>query len=119
MSVDLPTDRTVTGNTGTRGFHREYASSPAGDEGADPLRTVGRVRDRGTPGKLHHRRPSRLQLSDPGLDLGQVLADQGGGVFARRLAGTPDRQYLADLGQSQPGGLGVTVNASRSTVCVG
>jgi hypothetical protein len=48
-----------------------------------------------------------------------VLADQGGGVFARRLAGTPDRQYLADLGQSQPGGLGVTVNASRSTVCVG
>jgi hypothetical protein len=69
--------------------------------------TAGRVRGGGTPGKLHQRRPSRLQISDPGLDLGQVLADQGGDVFARRLAGAPDRQYLAGLGQSQPGGLGV------------
>jgi len=47
------------------------------------------------------------ELGDAPLDLGQVLADQGGHVLARRVPGIADGQDAADLGQGEPGHLSI------------
>jgi hypothetical protein len=63
------------------------------------------------------------ELGDAPLDLGQVLADQGGHVAARRVPGITDGQDAADLGQGEPGRLSVRdkrqpVEGARRVVAV-
>jgi Helix-turn-helix domain len=84
---------------------------------------VGGVDSGRPPLKIDQHVVGAGELGDAPLDLGQVLADQGGHVAARRVPGITDDQDAADLGQSEPGRLSVPderqpVEGARRVVAV-
>src|SRR5215471_18567873 len=82
--------------------------SGGGEDGAD-LRfcAVVGVDSGGPPLEIYQDVVGAGELGNAPLDLGQVLADQGGHVPARRVPGIADGQDAADLGQGEPGHLSI------------
>lgn len=69
---------------------------------------VGRIGGGGPAGQAAQRGAGGGEFGDAAFDLAKVGVDERGDVLAWRAAAIADGEDVADFGQGQPGGLGVT-----------
>lgn len=98
--------RRLSPNTALQGWARGEAEVRGLEDGAVAF-AVGWVLLGGALGQMIEDGAGLGELADPVLDVGEVSVDEVGDVFARRFAAVGDREYLLDLGEREPGGLGV------------
>src|SRR5215471_14501011 len=84
-------------------------NSPGGGKDAADFRfaAVRRVGGRGPALQVLERVPGPGEFGNAPFHPGQMLVDQGADVLARGLPRVADGQHAADVGEGEPGRLGV------------